>query len=95
MHSRCRSWVKTATSLDVRVTAALPPEADIRLRCKICRDGPCVDGSELARVFFTSAVLVGAAMMGWTAPHSHVTGWWDINSRQQRGGGYCYQGDWA
>jgi hypothetical protein len=25
-------------------------------------DGPCVDGSELARTFFTSAALVGAAM---------------------------------
>ena len=26
------------------------------------RDVPCVDGSELARVFFTFAALVGAAM---------------------------------
>ena len=26
------------------------------------RSGPCVDGSELARLFFTSAALVGAAM---------------------------------
>ena len=26
------------------------------------REGPCVDGSELARTFFTSAGLVGAAM---------------------------------
>ena len=26
------------------------------------RKGPCVDGSELARTFFTSAALVGAAM---------------------------------
>ena len=26
------------------------------------RFGPCVDGSELARTFFTSAALVGAAM---------------------------------
>ena len=25
-------------------------------------DGPCVDGSELARDFFTNAALVGAAM---------------------------------
>ena len=41
--------------------------ASTRLRTYRCnaanrRFGPCVDGSELARTFFTSAVLVGAAM---------------------------------
>ena len=28
----------------------------------ICREVPCVDGSELASAFFTFAALVGAAM---------------------------------
>ena len=30
------------------------------------------NGSELARTFFTSAALVGAAMLGWTAPLPQV-----------------------
>jgi hypothetical protein len=47
-----------SASYDVRST----PKADIRFQPNICRDGPCVDGSELARVIFTSAALVGAAM---------------------------------
>ena len=80
---------------DVRVKSVHPSISDMMLQRRERRNGPCVDGSELARTFFTSAALVGAAMMGWTAPHSHVTGWWDIDSRQQRGGGYGYQGDWA
>ena len=37
-----------------RPTSEVPPKADIRLRCNICRNGPCVDDSELARVFFTN-----------------------------------------
>jgi hypothetical protein len=37
-------------------------EADIDERCRHFRDVPCVDGSELARAFFTFAALVGAAM---------------------------------
>jgi hypothetical protein len=42
--------------------SALPPKADM---CGALADGcfgPCVDGSELARAFFTFAALVGAAM---------------------------------
>jgi hypothetical protein len=40
---------------------SLPPKADslVALRCPL---GACVDGSELARAFFTFAALVGAAM---------------------------------
>ena len=34
---------QTATSRDVRVAAALPPKAEIRLRCNICRNGPVRD----------------------------------------------------
>jgi len=34
---------QTATSWGVCVTAALPPKADIRLRCNICRNGPTSD----------------------------------------------------
>jgi hypothetical protein len=37
-------------------------EADKRGRNWIVRYVPCVDGSELARAFFTFAALVGAAM---------------------------------
>jgi hypothetical protein len=42
--------------------SALSPKAD---SCGAATDvgyGPCVDGSELARTFFTFAALVGAAM---------------------------------
>jgi hypothetical protein len=42
--------------------SAVPSIADVLLLCGERRNGPCVDGSELARVFFTSAGLVGAAM---------------------------------
>jgi hypothetical protein len=35
------------------------PKADVRVESDL---PPCVDGSELARAFFTSAALVGAAM---------------------------------
>ncbi|MGA9201738.1 MAG: hypothetical protein WBZ67_14705, partial [Pseudolabrys sp.] len=38
------------------------PKADKRWRGCIIRFVPCVDGSELARAFFTFAALVGAAM---------------------------------
>jgi hypothetical protein len=34
---------RSATALNVRVTAALLPEADICLPCNICRDGPIAD----------------------------------------------------
>ena len=42
--------------------SALPPKADIGSTCQDVRFVPCVDGSELARTFFTNAALVGAAM---------------------------------
>jgi hypothetical protein len=42
--------------------SALTPKADIRSAKTDVRFVPCVDGSELARTFFTFAALVGAAM---------------------------------
>jgi len=52
---------------DIRIdslsgASSLPPKADIDGARWNVRFGPCVDGSELARTFFTSAALVGAAM---------------------------------
>jgi hypothetical protein len=46
----------------VQPMSAIPPKADIRPRDQDVCFGPCVDGSELARTFFTNAALVGAAM---------------------------------
>jgi len=43
---------------DVRFT----PESGRSPRDQDVCFGPCVDGSELARTFFTNAALVGAAM---------------------------------
>jgi hypothetical protein len=42
--------------------SALPPNADICWIDYDVRFVPCVDGSELARAFFTFAALVGAAI---------------------------------
>jgi hypothetical protein len=42
--------------------SALPPIADMCRALGDVRYVPCVDGSELARTFFTFAALVGAAM---------------------------------
>jgi hypothetical protein len=42
--------------------SALPPIADMCGATRDVRFVPCVDGSELARTFFTFAALVGAAM---------------------------------
>ena len=42
--------------------SALPPKADMCGALGHVRFVPCVDGSELARAFFTLAALVGAAM---------------------------------
>jgi hypothetical protein len=50
------------TFRDVRVTSASPPQTDIDPRLLSVGFGPCVDGSELERTFFTCAALVGAAM---------------------------------
>ena len=44
-------------------TSAMPPKADIRLHCNICRNGPCMDGARGARANLTlSAKRSGAAM---------------------------------
>ena len=44
-----RGAYRTTLPLDFRST----PEADVSLRHGVCRKGPCVDGSELARRIFT------------------------------------------
>jgi hypothetical protein len=55
-------WVKVEI-LTARTGCPLyPRKADIRARSRQVRFVPCVDGSELARAFFTFAALVGAAM---------------------------------
>jgi hypothetical protein len=51
--------------------SALPPKADIGERNLDVRFVPCVDGSELARTFFTSAASVGAAMCSACLRGSH------------------------
>jgi hypothetical protein len=51
--------------------SALPLKADIPGRNVNVSFGPCVDGSELARTFFTSAALVGAATCSAFACGSH------------------------
>ena len=53
--------------------SASPPIATASRQNVIPRFGPCVDGSELARTFFTSAVLVGAAMCSASISAVHVT----------------------
>jgi hypothetical protein len=45
-----------------KVMSAFHPKADMCGATTDVRYGPCVDGSELARAFFTFAALVGAAM---------------------------------
>ena len=45
-------WPQNAKR-NFHVSLVYPPTADIRLRCNIYRNGPCVDGSELARRIFT------------------------------------------
>jgi hypothetical protein len=47
---------------DIRSTSGSLSTPDMRLKVRHGSEGPCVDGSELARDFFTSAGLVGAAM---------------------------------
>ena len=51
----CRvSWRPGRASCGSSHVRYVPKATNNRLRTA-CRDGPCVDGSELARVFFTSA----------------------------------------
>jgi hypothetical protein len=45
-----------------QIESALPQIADMKADIDFGRSGPCVDGSGLARAFFTFAALVGAAM---------------------------------
>ena len=52
--------------------SAIPQATDHHFKAT-CRDGPCVDGSELARVFFTNAALVGAAMCSAFISAVHLT----------------------
>jgi hypothetical protein len=47
---------------DVLGMSASPPTRPYCRTAANRRDVPCVDGSELARAFFTFAALVGAAM---------------------------------
>ena len=49
--------------------SALPPIADIHPRTIDVRFVPCVDGSELARAFFTFAALVGGHVFGLLVRH--------------------------
>ncbi len=50
---RCGSF-STETASSAARPLPLPPKADVRSLRKIGRDGPCVDGSKLARRIFTS-----------------------------------------
>ena len=51
--------------------SALEPKADLKeVKCHF-RNVPCMDGSELARTFFTYAALVGAAMCSACRCGSH------------------------
>jgi hypothetical protein len=52
----------TKPTCHVRVASVLPPDNGHSAVGLACPQVPCVDGSELARAFFTFAALVGAAM---------------------------------
>jgi hypothetical protein len=57
-----------------RVSKSCPlykPRTDIDQHEREVRKVPCVDGSELARAFFTYAALVGAAMCSACRCGSH------------------------
>jgi hypothetical protein len=54
--------VKTGKAQCEQMFSALPLRADIAQHERDVRKVPCVDGSGLARIFFTFAALVGAAM---------------------------------
>ena len=53
-------WVKSRRAAQKLMSAAL--KADMCGATRHVRFVPCVDGSKLARTFFTFAALVGAAM---------------------------------
>src|SRR6516164_6015457 len=59
---RLPSWVKIGKPQSEQNESGLPHIADMKRTSGHVGDGPCVDGSWLARVFFASAALVGAAM---------------------------------
>jgi len=58
-------------SQNFRSVIAIEGKADIERTSQHVRNGPCVDGSELARAFFTFAALVGAAMCSAFGCGSH------------------------
>jgi hypothetical protein len=47
-------WGQTRSWGDVHCMTVLPPKAEVDLRSSYVAQVPCVDGSELARAFFTS-----------------------------------------
>jgi hypothetical protein len=59
LRDRDRAYVRSGVKLrhggDVRCTTALPPKAEVHPRSCYVAQVPCVDGSELARLFFTLA----------------------------------------
>jgi hypothetical protein len=55
-------WVKLRKFHIQHMLSALPPLATRQRTVPDVSNVPCVDGSELARAFFTQATLVGAAM---------------------------------
>ena len=57
-----RVGVKLRRTQPEHILSALPPLATGERTFRIGSFVPCVDGSELARAFFTFAALVGAAM---------------------------------
>src|SRR5438477_2815394 len=65
---RKRTW------RDQIAMSVITPKADIPRRSLQVRFGSCVDGSALARVIFTSAALVGAAMCSAFECGSHTAG---------------------
>ena len=60
--SKCPLYPRKQTCAVQYVMSALHPKADMCGAKSDVRFVPCVDGSELARAFFTFAALVGAAM---------------------------------
>jgi hypothetical protein len=61
-HSRRRLWVKNGHAEQVAAAAGSPQKAALLAVGRDFCHGPCVDGSGLARVLFTRAAVVGAAM---------------------------------
>ena len=56
------SFATGSTHGSVKHVRFTPDSGEHAARSETDADGPCVDGSGLARAFFTFAALVGAAM---------------------------------